>query len=46
MRHLPQQHHPDLGIVDDDATEDLRPQISDGPGAGTSRPSENKPLTA
>jgi hypothetical protein len=25
MRELPQQDHADLGIVDDDRTEDLRP---------------------
>ncbi len=32
MRCLPQELHADLGIVDDDATEDLRSPTKNAPG--------------
>lgn len=38
--HRPQEDHADLGLVDDDRTEDLRPRKSDAARAATPTASE------
>lgn len=39
-RSRPQEWHADLGLIEDDRTEDLRPGMSEAPEAATSRASE------
>ncbi|CAN5552018.1 hypothetical protein BH11ACT7_BH11ACT7_31220 [soil metagenome] len=41
----PQEHHADLGLVDDDNTEDLRTKNAPGRCANTAEGDSNQPLT-
>lgn len=44
MRTLPQAEHCDLGLVDDDRTEDLRPTYESAPGvAATTTEGDRSP---
>ncbi len=44
MRELPQEAHADLGLVDDDHTEDLRPESRKAPAATEALQNDN-PIT-